>query len=136
MSKRYVIQVWTNDTNELKDAWVTVQHPAGGDWKSRSRTKLIGEAAQMILKGELRELRIAESVPVYELVEVVNPDEVSNAAGELAKITADTAAEVAKYGQFELVDDDADLTEKLEAQVGEVPASDDDTAAEVAYFLK
>lgn len=88
MSKHYVIQVATNE--QVK--WQTVQHPAGGDWKSRERTKLIAEAAKMINDGETRELRIAESVPVYEFVQVVTPDEVSDAAVALAQMIAGIAA--------------------------------------------
>lgn len=111
MSKRYVIQVLSHSifADGVGQSWVTVQHPSG-DWMTRSRSTAIADAAKMIQNGETRELRIVLSEPVYSLTPIVDSDAI--------KIAAETL-----YNDFAAaVDgDDDDLTETLEAQVGQVP---------------
>lgn len=83
MSKRYVIQVLDTITDENATqvyeiataengqpltAWFNVQHPAGGDWLTRSRTTALSDAAKLVQAGETRELRICMSRPVYAIV--------------------------------------------------------------------
>jgi hypothetical protein len=91
MSKRYVIQV--NSGTE----WVPVLHPdTQKPWMTRTRNTALMDAARMINHGETRELRVVISRPVYEiLVEGgATPEELVT----LAQITADTKAEIEKYG--------------------------------------
>lgn len=107
MSKRYVIQVLETVVGENGEPlenvgeWKNVQHPAGGDWKTRSRTTALNDAVTLVFKGETRELRIAESKPVYETVPLAELD-----VAEAVAIAKHTAAEVAKYGYGEPGDDD------------------------------
>lgn len=110
MSKRYVIQVcqWNHDceTGELAQKWENVQHPSGnGDWMTRSKTTALNDAVTLVLQGETRPLRIAISQPVYSTTPVAELD-VAEAVAIAKQITADTAAEIAKYGYGEPGDDD------------------------------
>jgi hypothetical protein len=90
MSKRYVIQVLDivtdenatdvaevapNADGEIVQAWFNVQHPQGGDWKTRRRSSAIADAAKLVHAGETRELRIAISRPVYALTPVAELDD-------------------------------------------------------------
>ena len=81
MSKRYVIQV--NLSTGENAHWQTVQHPAGGDWMTRSRSTAIADAAKLVQSGETRELRIAVSKPVYEVTPDVDFEQILAAKAEL-----------------------------------------------------
>ncbi len=87
MAKRYVIQVNTVDADLSGDSkWETVQHPAGGDWMTRSRSTAIADAASLRNAGEARELRIAVSRPVYELVPDITDEQIAEAAVVLSLV--------------------------------------------------
>lgn len=102
MSKRYVIQVLGTITDEnVKDvqevhdndgtqAWFNVQHPKGGDWKTRSRSTAIVDAAKLVQAGETRELRISISKPVYALTPDVDYAAIKNAAEVISPDAWDT----------------------------------------------
>lgn len=68
MSKRYVIQVLASAFGQAPE-WLNYQHPAGGDWMTRSRSTAIADAAKLVQVGETRELRVMLSKPVFELVD-------------------------------------------------------------------
>lgn len=95
MSKRYVIQVNVGGTEDsgLNGQWENVQHPAGGDWLTRSRSTAIADAAKLVHAGETRELRIGVSKPVYEVTPVVDMEQILAVKTEInwtADIFADT----------------------------------------------
>jgi len=96
MSKRYVIQVKIVSTFPGGDEWINVQHPAGGDWLTRSSKTALKDAARLVRDGETRDLRVAVSQPVYAVTPLAEgtPEHIQL----LAKITQDAADEAAKYG--------------------------------------
>lgn len=109
MSKRYVIQVCTTDVPGFEKVWENVQHPAGGDWMTRSKTRALNDAVTLVTKGETRPLRIGISKPVYA-VTVLPELDVAEAVA-LSKEVADPSFEsddvFADEGMvFELVEDD------------------------------
>lgn len=91
MSKRYVIQVNVGGTEDtgLNGQWENVQHPAGGDWKTRSRSTAIADAAKLVHAGETRELRIGVSKPVYEVTPEVDFEEILAAKVVISHADAD-----------------------------------------------
>lgn len=120
MSKRYVIQVLDTVTDENahnvydveaavdgepSTAWFTLPGPDGDVWMSRSKTKTLNHAVLLAFQGEVRQLRICESRPVYSLTPVPLLN-VAEAVALAKQINTDLAAEVAKYGYGEPGDDD------------------------------
>lgn len=109
MSKRYVIQVLETVVGENGEPlenvgeWKNVQHSAGGDWKTRSKTTALNDAVTLVLKGETRELRIAESKPVYEMV-------------PLAELDVAEAVELAKQLPADDFEDEVDEDEEEDAE--------------------
>lgn len=123
MSKRYVIQV--REVYAGTPNWKTVQHPAGGDWKTRSKSTAIADAAKLVHEGETRELRIQLSKPVYELTDSVDMEQILAAKAEINWADAD---------DFE---DEVDEDEEEDA---EYDGEDDDTddgseSAPIAFEL-
>lgn len=121
MSKRYVIQVLETVVGEngepLVGEWKNVQHPAGGDWKTRSRTTAIADAAKLVHAGETRELRVGVSKPVYEVTPEVDFE------GILAAKAAINWADADDF-EDEVDEDEVDEDEEEDA---EYDGEDDDT---------
>lgn len=109
MSKRYVIQVFVvNEDNATLNAWETVQHPNGGDWKTRSRSRAIADAAKLVQAGETRELRVMLSKPVFELLDAG----VDNAAiVEASKVMYNSYLDDQLASVLDDADDEADSDE-------------------------
>lgn len=117
MSKRYVIQVLETVVGENGEPlenvgeWKNVQHPAGGDWKTRSRTTALNDAVTLVFKGETRELRIAESKPVYEVTPAIDMEQILAAKAAINHADAeydgedDDGSENDAPIAFELVDE-------------------------------
>lgn len=124
MSKRYVIQVcqWNHDceTGELVQKWENVQHPTGGDWMSRSKTKALNHAVFLTIKGETRPLRVGVSQPVYAVTALPELDvaEAVALAKEIGKSMADEAASLgitlSEVADLSDDDDDDDDTAPLD----------------------
>lgn len=118
MSKRYVIQVQEYVGINMPDVdgngcrWQTVQHPAGGDWMTRSRSTAIADAAKLVHAGETRELRIGVSKPVYEVTPAIDMEQI---------LAAKAAINWADADDFE---DEVDEDEEEDA---EYDGEDDDT---------
>lgn len=95
MSKRYVIQVLETVVGENGEPlenvgeWKNVQHPAGGDWKTRSRSTAIADAAKLVHAGETRELRIGVSKPVYEVTPAIDMEQILAAKAAINHADAD-----------------------------------------------
>lgn len=120
MSKRYVIQVNGNPDLNADPRWVNVQHPAGGDWLTRSRSTAIADAAKLVQAGETRELRVMLSLPVYQLQDAgVGNAEIVAASKEMHNPYLNPVDD--DDDDYDDDDDDDELTEVLEAQVGNVP---------------
>lgn len=83
MSKRYVIQINVATFAGADPLWENVQHPAGGDWLTRRRSTAIADAAKLVNAGETRELRIAISLPVYDVKPEVGMDAIREAAAAI-----------------------------------------------------
>jgi len=124
MSKRYVIQVKIVSTFPGGDEWINVQHPAGGDWLTRSKTTALADAAKLIQAGETRELRIGISQPVYSVTPLEGFDHIAikNAAEVIAPDAWDTDedADEAYDGQDDDDDDDDDESEDVAPAAFEV----------------
>jgi hypothetical protein len=142
MSKRYVIQVLdtvtdkncqdvsdiaTSEPGTVKTAWFNVQHPAGGDWMTRSSQTAMRDAARMYLEGETREMRLALSKPVYVAVPIENGS--YEHIKMCALITADLKDEVAKHGFGETGDADY-VAPAVVDEVDEVDEDDDEEDSE------
>lgn len=124
MSKRYVIQVNVGSTEDsgLNGQWQNVQHPAGGDWLTRSRSTAIADAANLVNAGETRELRIGVSRPVYAVTPDVGYAQIVEASHVLAAgdwngddviVPVDVDAleqDGAPAAQFEVVDEGPAVT--------------------------
>lgn len=95
MSKRYVIQVLETVVGENGEPlenvgeWKNVQHPAGGDWMTRSCSTAIADAAKLVNAGETRELRIGVSKPVYEVIPAIDMEQILAAKAAINHADAD-----------------------------------------------
>jgi hypothetical protein len=129
MSKRYVIQVLDTITDEnatnvyeieatdaqgnVKTAWFNLQHPAGGNWMTRSSKTALRDAARLVRDGETRDLRVAVSQPIYSLTPFA--EGTTEHVKLLAQITQDVADEATKYGFMQ----DSDYDEDKDAENAE-----------------
>jgi hypothetical protein len=100
VSKRYLIQVNVGGTEDtgLNGQWETVQHPAGGDWLTRSRETALRDAAFLVNRGETRQLRIAVSQPVYSVTSDVEHGAIAEHAAQLKIVQLKTAVSEGFYG--------------------------------------
>lgn len=109
MSKRYVIQVQDVFDASGEKSWQNVQHPSGGDWMTRSKTRALNDAVTLVTKGETRPLRIGISKPVYAVTELpeLNVAEAVALSKEVADPSFESDDVFAYEGTvFELVEDD------------------------------